>query len=66
MKLVKIVAVACTLALLSGCATLFYEKRPTLQEAPLACGIDILLGFTIVPLAVDTLYGSCRMGGLSR
>ena len=66
MNLFKATSFICVMMMLSSCATLFYERRPTLQEAPIACGLDILFGFTIVPLAVDALYGSCRMEGLKK
>lgn len=66
MKNIKIYTVVICLALLSSCATIFYPKPPSIQKAPVACGVDILFGWTIVPLLVDTLYGSCRMDGLKR
>jgi hypothetical protein len=66
MKILKILPVILCAAVLSNCATLFYEKTPTFQKAPIACGVDMFFGFTIVPLAVDTAYGACRIEGLKR
>lgn len=51
---------------LSSCATIFYHKPPTFQQAPLACVADIVFGFLIAPTAVDMLYGSCKVEGLKK
>ena len=62
----KTIALSLALVTLSSCATIFYKTPPSIQKAPLACGVDIVFGFTIVPLLVDTLYGSCHMEGLKK
>ena len=51
---------------LSSCATIFYSKPPTFQQAPIACVADILFAWWIIPLTVDALYGSCRVEGLTK
>jgi hypothetical protein len=66
MKIVKTLATAVVMLTLSSCATIFYNKSPSLQKAPLACGVDIIFGWTFVPLLVDTLYGACYVEGLKR
>ena len=66
MKILKTLTTAVVMLTLSSCATIFYKTPPSIQKAPLACGIDIIFGFTIVPLLVDALYGSCHMEGLTK
>jgi hypothetical protein len=62
----KILATILIGSTLSGCATIFYESPPTFQQAPLACGLDVLFGFAVAPTAVDMIYGACRIEGLKK
>jgi hypothetical protein len=62
----KLIASLILMATLSSCATLFYDSPPTFQKAPVACVLDVFFGFAIIPLAVDTFYGSCKIEGLKK
>jgi hypothetical protein len=62
MKIIKVICLGATLLMTQSCATLFYNNA-TFNKAPLACIVDIIFGFTIFPLAIDVLNGSCKLEG---